>query len=301
MKMNCWLILGAMIATSAVAQNNTNTPNTLPPIPRRPRRLRACAQHPGAGGGAGHQRGTRQTQEAQGRAPGQAHQRTDGFAGSRPGGSGRQHQCPRPGRSQGRSRCPFEKGRRGDGFGPDQFGQAQGRRTRAMGQNRPAIEHACLGQGLVIDATSKAVLPKKLNLRAGPGENYSVLGVIERGTVVNPITTKNDWMQIDPPANAYAFVAAMYLKQEAPAAPVPAPARRLLNPCPRPRRLPNPSRWLRQPPRLNQPRRAPVRIVSHEGVVRGVGSPVAPTKYELYDPATKLTSIIFTRLHRPST
>ena len=30
MKMNCWLILGVMIATSAVAQNNTNT---LPPIP----------------------------------------------------------------------------------------------------------------------------------------------------------------------------------------------------------------------------------------------------------------------------
>src|SRR5208337_1672891 len=30
MKMNCWLILGAMIATNAVAQDNTNA---LPPIP----------------------------------------------------------------------------------------------------------------------------------------------------------------------------------------------------------------------------------------------------------------------------
>ena len=29
-----------------------------------------------------------------------------------------------------------------------------------------------------------------------------------------------------------------------------------------------------------------MRVVSHEGVVRGVVSPVAPTKYELYDPAT---------------
>ena len=36
-----------------------------------------------------------------------------------------------------------------------------------------------------IDATNNTVLPKKLNLRAGPGENYSVLGVIERGTPVN--------------------------------------------------------------------------------------------------------------------
>ena len=80
------------------------------------------------------------------------------------------------------------------------------------------VEHARLGQERqYIDATSKTVSPKKLNLRAGPGENYSVLGVIERGTPVNEITTKGDWMKIEPPANAYAFVAAMYLKQEAPA------------------------------------------------------------------------------------
>ena len=66
-----------------------------------------------------------------------------------------------------------------------------------------------------IDATNKTVLPKKLNLRAGPGENYSVLGVVERGTAVNEISTKGDWTQIEPPTNAYAFIAAMYLKQEA--------------------------------------------------------------------------------------
>ena len=69
-----------------------------------------------------------------------------------------------------------------------------------------------------IDAASKTVSTKKLNLRAGPGENYSVLGVIEHGTPVNEITTKDGWTQIDPPASTYAFVAAMYLKQEAPAA-----------------------------------------------------------------------------------
>ena len=54
-----------------------------------------------------------------------------------------------------------------------------------------------------------------MNLRAGPGENYSVLGVVERGTAVNEITTKGDWTQIETPTNAFAFVAAMYLKQEA--------------------------------------------------------------------------------------
>jgi uncharacterized protein YgiM (DUF1202 family) len=69
-----------------------------------------------------------------------------------------------------------------------------------------------------IDATNKTVLPKKLNLRAGPGENYSVVGLIELGTPVSEISNKGNWMEIEPPPNAYAFVAAMYLKQEALAA-----------------------------------------------------------------------------------
>ncbi len=66
-----------------------------------------------------------------------------------------------------------------------------------------------------IDATNKTVLPKKLNLRAGPGENYSVLGAIEHGTAVTPVTMKGTWTQIEPPTTAYGFVAATYLKQAA--------------------------------------------------------------------------------------
>lgn len=66
-----------------------------------------------------------------------------------------------------------------------------------------------------IDTATKAVTPNKLNLRAGPGENYSVLGVIEKGTSVNVLATKGKWEQIEAPANSFAFVAAMYLKQDA--------------------------------------------------------------------------------------
>ena len=117
--------------------------------------------------------------------------------------------------------------------------------------------------------------------------------------------TKGDWMEIEAPANAYAFVAAMYLKQEA-AAPVEAntapptetappdadagsrsPAHRHRTPVPRTRRrpqsnLPRPHRrrWTQTVPP------PPPRIVSHEGVVRHVGSLIAPTAYKLYDPAT---------------
>src|ERR1017187_3058617 len=69
-----------------------------------------------------------------------------------------------------------------------------------------------------IDAVNKTVLPKKLSLRAGPGENYSVVGIIARGTTVSEITSKGNWMEIEPTTNAYAFVAALFLKQGALAA-----------------------------------------------------------------------------------
>ena len=66
-----------------------------------------------------------------------------------------------------------------------------------------------------INESDKTVQVKKLNLRAGPSEEYSVVGVIERGTVVNVLGTKGDWTKIEGPTNAFGFVAAMYLKQEA--------------------------------------------------------------------------------------
>jgi uncharacterized protein YgiM (DUF1202 family) len=66
-----------------------------------------------------------------------------------------------------------------------------------------------------IDAKDKTVKPKKLNLRAGPSEDYSVLGVVEHGTVVNEIGAKGNWTKIEAPANSYAFIAAMYLSQAA--------------------------------------------------------------------------------------
>lgn len=117
---------------------------------------------------------------------------------------------------------------------------------------------------------SKTVESKKLNLRAGPGENYGVLGVIEHGTPVNEIKTKGPWVEIEPPANAYAFVAAMYLAQTPPPPP-PAPA---------------PQQQAQPPQQQAQPVQPMNRVVAHEGVVGPVISPVAPTKFKLYDPNT---------------
>jgi uncharacterized protein YgiM (DUF1202 family) len=173
-----------------------------------------------------------------------------------------------------------------------------------------------------IDAANKTVSAKKLNLRAGPGENFSVLGVVEQGTAVNVINTKGAWSEIEPPSSAYAFVAAMYLKQEAsgnmaanpPASTETSPA---ANPVPAatPTSVPEAAPVVTTPPAATEttaptaPTPAPAapavtspvvetapvvdtnppppRVVTHEGVVGPVGSIIAPTPYVLYDLNTR--------------
>ena len=69
-----------------------------------------------------------------------------------------------------------------------------------------------------LDADKK-VKPTRLNIRSGPGENYSVIGLLEKGTAVNVVESKGEWHKIEPPASAYAFVAAHLVTLE-PAPPV---------------------------------------------------------------------------------
>ncbi len=68
---------------------------------------------------------------------------------------------------------------------------------------------------LFIDATNKTVLARRLNLRSGPGENFSIVGLVEKGEQLQEVgAVQGDWMQIEAPKTAYAFVASQYLKQE---------------------------------------------------------------------------------------
>ena len=144
----------------------------------------------------------------------------------------------------------------------------------------PANAHIWL-DAKYVDA-SGTVTAKKLNLRAGPGENYSVVGVVEKGASVTQIQKKGEWMQIQPPANAYAFVAARYLKQEAVAASAPPPPAEV----PETQQVPPPQSLVLTAPVPPQPPTPTVRIVEHEGVVGSVGSPTAPADYKLYDLTT---------------
>jgi len=154
-----------------------------------------------------------------------------------------------------------------------------------------------------IDAANKTVVPKKLNVRAGPGENYSVLGRLQRGDVVNQVGTKGEWTEIDAPTNAFAFVAAQYLKQEAPgAAPAvtettpttvtepPAVAAAPVEPPPATTPPPIPAtNEVSEAAATNAPATAaveepPKRVVQREGMVRGTFSVQAPTHFELISP-----------------
>lgn len=50
------------------------------------------------------------------------------------------------------------------------------------------------------------VAATRLNLRAGPGENHSVIGRLNRGDDVKAIRTVVEWMEVEAPEDAYAFI-----------------------------------------------------------------------------------------------
>jgi uncharacterized protein YgiM (DUF1202 family) len=110
----------------------------------------------------------------------------------------------------------------------------------------PSTQHVWVN-GMFVDATNKTVSATKLNLRGGPGENYSVLGVIKKGDEVKDLSAKGDWLEIEAPTNAFAFVAAQYLKQEAPA-PVVATAEPTPPSTPTPVPTPTPPPVIPEPP-----------------------------------------------------
>jgi uncharacterized protein YgiM (DUF1202 family) len=168
----------------------------------------------------------------------------------------------------------------------------------------PPGAHAWINTSF-INATNNTVLPKKLNLRSGPGENYSVIGLLQRGDALKEITTKGDWTEIEPPTTAYAFVAAQYLKQEAPAPPAPPPAPPEPAPTPAivavaPPVAPPPTESPAVPPVTETPAMTtaptpapaepvveeppPPRIVEREGIVRGMTSIQAPSRFVLVSP-----------------
>jgi uncharacterized protein YgiM (DUF1202 family) len=222
MKTNCWLILGTMLATTAVAQVNTNKLPEIPPpaVPTAP--VPAVAPAPTQTSAP-----AKKTTHAKKKTVKKAKVAAKAKKASEspmapvtlvagPATVAAEHVNLRG-----------QAGLKGEVMGHVQKGDAVTVISEITLDKPKAGEPAqwakiALPTGTkvwvdskYIEASNNVVSAKKLNLRGGPGENYSVLGVIEKGTAITPVTTKSGWIQIEPPASAFAFVAAGYLKQEA--------------------------------------------------------------------------------------
>ena len=68
--------------------------------------------------------------------------------------------------------------------------------------------------GDFLDRSASQVKALKLNLRAGPGENYSVVGTLEKGAPIKKLDSKGDWWKIEAPEGCHAFIAASLLESK---------------------------------------------------------------------------------------
>jgi uncharacterized protein YgiM (DUF1202 family) len=62
---------------------------------------------------------------------------------------------------------------------------------------------------------------KKLNVRSGPGINYTKMGEVLRGETISVIDQRNEWLAIVPPENCYLWISVDYLEPIVDKKPVP--------------------------------------------------------------------------------
>ncbi len=83
-----------------------------------------------------------------------------------------------------------------------------------------------------VNQSNNTVRVKKLNVRAGPGENYSVVGSLAKDDTVAALRQKEGWTEIQAPTNAFAFVAMDLLTNAAGEPPVAAATNAPAQPAP---------------------------------------------------------------------
>lgn len=71
--------------------------------------------------------------------------------------------------------------------------------------------------------TNHTVSAKKLNVRGGPGENFSVVARLEKGAELKVLRHEGDWLEVQAPAGAAAYVVASFIEISAKPGPAEAP------------------------------------------------------------------------------
>jgi uncharacterized protein YgiM (DUF1202 family) len=92
--------------------------------------------------------------------------------------------------------------------------EAQGKDPARWAQITYPTSASAWVHSLYVDAETGAVKPRKLNVRAGPGENYTVVGELRSGDTVAQLGVKGDWLLVQPPEGTTAYIAAKLLRQE---------------------------------------------------------------------------------------
>lgn len=62
-----------------------------------------------------------------------------------------------------------------------------------------------------VDTQKKTVSATRLNVRAGPGLNFSIVGSLNQGDAIRPVRVLDEWVEIEAPSSAWAFVNSLYL------------------------------------------------------------------------------------------
>ncbi len=320
MKKNCWSLFGMLVATSVMAQTATNPP-AAPAIETPAPAAMATNTSPATTNAPTHKKKAAPKKKPQPKPAAAEELRTVPLV-SGPATVVANHVNVR---AQGKLKSEVI-GRLNKG---DQVTVAEEVVHNNSGANEPSAwakillptnTHAYVSTSF-IDPSNQTVRPKRLNVRSGPGENYTILVRLDHGAPVKPIGTKGDWTEIEAPTNAFAFVASQYLKQEAPGTtPTPAPTEPTPTPttvaaaptiAPAPTETPTPAPTTTTPPTetpavtnaateipsvtnataetTEPPTPAteeppPKRIVQREGMVRATFSIQAPTKFQLYSP-----------------
>jgi uncharacterized protein YgiM (DUF1202 family) len=73
-----------------------------------------------------------------------------------------------------------------------------------------------------IDTNSMTVSARRLNVRSRPDDARDSIAILEKGAPVKEVRRIPDWIQIEPPTNAYGWVASDFLTVQPAAAPPPA-------------------------------------------------------------------------------
>ncbi len=153
-----------------------------------------------------------------------------------------------------------------------------------------------------IDA-NKTVVPNKLNLRAGPGENFSPIGTMKKGDVIKDLRKVNEWIEIEAPSTAFAYVSAEFIDRKGAApelavqpAPPAEPVKPVESTVPPAEPAPKPPVETAEAPKPAEPAPAPApapepapapqevsvkRIAKREGTLKKAINIQAPTDYRL--------------------